>query len=164
MGCDIHGYVEAKSHLGYWDAIIDAGNVLWRAYDLFGCLFAVRNYANFKPIAEDRGIPDNASWDTKSRHGEEGYDAHSASFITLDEIHNICWEELAVKEDDRQHIVDEDGVTMSKFLDTNRPVKTVRKVLQRKDAKTDDFERLVRYMEMLREDYEDVRLVVWFDN
>lgn len=45
-----------------WDAAADIGAIEFgNAYDLFGCLFGVRNRAQFRPIAPERGLPDDVS-------------------------------------------------------------------------------------------------------
>ena len=57
MGMDISGYVECRA----WHLHEEGENAVWRAaidlfflnitrnYDAFGCLFGMRNYANFHP-------------------------------------------------------------------------------------------------------------------
>ncbi|MFD7900560.1 hypothetical protein [Streptomyces sp. NPDC059743] len=70
MGTDIHGGIEFR-HPGVgtdyydgesWVAAMD----LWPLYDqtdyaAFGCLFGVRNYAGFRPLAPGRGLPPDLS-------------------------------------------------------------------------------------------------------
>ena len=60
MGTDICGWVEVK-YGNMWWPIIKIDYLVNRNYDIFGCLFGVRNYANFKPIAPDRGLPEDVS-------------------------------------------------------------------------------------------------------
>jgi hypothetical protein len=50
-----------------------------RNHDAFGCLFGVRTYANFRPLAADRGLPADASATVSGqfsqlteRRGEDG--------------------------------------------------------------------------------------------
>lgn len=70
MSTDIHGGIEfrhpdvgADYYEGEpWIAAMD----LWPLYDqsdyaAFGCLFGVRNYAGFRPLAADRGLPPDLS-------------------------------------------------------------------------------------------------------
>jgi hypothetical protein len=102
MGTDIHGWVEIKMPWSeHWYEIIRVGLLLNRSYDIFGCLFGVRNYANFAPIAAHRGIPVDASEVVKQEAGNE-YD-HSHSWITWAEIKQIDWEEPAELPDSRIH-------------------------------------------------------------
>ncbi|NUR00952.1 MAG: hypothetical protein HOY79_31815 [Streptomyces sp.] len=70
MGTDIYGGIEFR-HPGAgtdyydgepWVVAMD----LWPLYDqtdyaAFGCLFGVRNYAGFRPLAADRGLPPDLS-------------------------------------------------------------------------------------------------------
>jgi hypothetical protein len=60
MGIDIHGWVEKNSD-EEWFAVMNVERILVRNYDIFGCLFGVMNYASFVPIAQERGVPTNAS-------------------------------------------------------------------------------------------------------
>lgn len=112
MGCDIHGYVEVdKRHNRdgdpWWKA---AGNLfpfVGRSYDSFGCLFGVRNYSRFDPIAPKRGIPDDAGRTVTEDYESWGSDAHSASYITYSEIKAIDRSETAKDRDGRYSILDE---------------------------------------------------------
>ena len=65
MGTDIAGWIEVnvspEDNEGLWLAIVDLGLLLERSYDLFGCLFGVRNYARFRPLFADRGLPPGES-------------------------------------------------------------------------------------------------------
>jgi len=62
MGCDIHLYIEHKEPaITTWAGFggrINPG----RYYGLFAKLAGVRNYDEIKPVAEPRGMPDDASW------------------------------------------------------------------------------------------------------
>ncbi|WP_094374735.1 hypothetical protein [Streptomyces sp. FBKL.4005] len=70
MSTDIHGGIEFRhpdAGTDYyegepWVAAMD----LWPLYDetddaSFGCLFGVRNYAGYRPVAADRGLPGDLS-------------------------------------------------------------------------------------------------------
>lgn len=100
MGCDIHGWVEVNNY-GHWYEYINAGHLLHRNYEMFGILFGVRNYGNFVPIAEGRGIPLDASNVVKADYERWGADVHSPSFITFDEIMSINWWERGTDLTDR---------------------------------------------------------------
>lgn len=74
MGCDIHPVLEVKGEDGKWHGKVlcwcsrtgsapDTEGALYihRNYSLFAMLAGVRNYDGVKPIAEPRGVPDDAS-------------------------------------------------------------------------------------------------------
>lgn len=198
MGCDIHGYVEVdKRHYddedSWWKP---AGNLfpfVGRSYDSFGCLFGVRNYAGFEPVADGRGVPSNLSREVKEDYQSWGSDAHSASYLTFSEIKDIDWQETATREDERYSILDENKEpTGTKFslgpasgwneivkenkdaIENGEPVpnesgeKYIQKrQLTREEAISGAWDWLLHeYMGLLadRFDNESVRLVVWFDN
>lgn len=75
-------------------------------YDVFGSVFGVRNYANFRPIAPERGIPGDSSEELKQIFGTSEEYSFSPSWITWSEIKTIDWEEEAEKEDSRLWIYD----------------------------------------------------------
>lgn len=98
MGTGIHGWLERGRDLDddgepdYWTATISARMLFDRSYEFFGSFFGVRNYANFDPVAADRGLPDVRS-ETVENAFPEGDVAdssyHSATWLTLDE--DIDW-------------------------------------------------------------------------
>jgi hypothetical protein len=112
MSTWIYGYMEAARG-------DDAGDLCWFAheklrvigwYDLFGCLFGVRNYANYRPVAPDRGIPLDASDAVKQAVAQQqrwaGSDSlafHSPTWISWSEIKRIDWAEEALEADSRLH-------------------------------------------------------------
>src|SRR5450755_2279415 len=68
MGTDITGYIEVKFEWNeYWQAAIDLFWLYEGQYDSFACLFGVRNYAGFRPLAQDRGLPFDISPEVKQR-------------------------------------------------------------------------------------------------
>ncbi|WP_328880243.1 hypothetical protein [Streptomyces sp. NBC_00299] len=79
-----------------WTAAIDlfllnTGN----AYDALACLFGVRNSFGFRPLAEERGLPEDASdgvhADFTAYGGAEG--VHSTTWITWAELSATDWDE-----------------------------------------------------------------------
>jgi hypothetical protein len=112
VGTDIRGFIE----VGHRHR---AGGVRWTAaeklsvvehYDMFGCLFGVMNYANFRPIAPNRGIPEDASAEVKNWVAEiltwakpDSADFHSATWISWAEIKAIDWREEGLEADSRLH-------------------------------------------------------------
>ena len=103
MGCDIHGWVEIKEYqwTNYWSTAISVSAIVGRNYDMFALLFGVRNDAHFVPVAEDRGIPDDATDIVKGDFAHWGMDGHSPSYITWQEIQQIDWQAYGTQEADR---------------------------------------------------------------
>jgi hypothetical protein len=85
MGCDIHSFAERKTENGY--ELIEGVNPFdWRAYGMYGFLAGVRNYSDVPPLAQPRGFPDDASAATKAKYEEWGRDAHTPSWLSVDEL------------------------------------------------------------------------------
>lgn len=114
MGTDISGFVECRAwHLheededSVWRAAIDLFFLnITRNYDAFGCLFGVRNYANFRPLAADRGIPVDASETVRAELDQLAQwpdQAYGTTWITWAEIKEVDWGEPAEKADSRLH-------------------------------------------------------------
>lgn len=85
MGCDIHTHAEKRIE-GKWRRIARLEPFESRTYGTFAFLAGVRNYSGVKPIAEGRGIPEDASEGTRDEHESWGVDAHSASWLSLEEL------------------------------------------------------------------------------
>ncbi|MEV7342828.1 hypothetical protein [Streptomyces sp. NPDC093544] len=108
MSTDIHGGIEFR-HPGVgtdyydgepWVAAMD----LWPLYDetdyaAFGCLFGVRNYVGFQPLAPDRGLPSDLSSGMRSQLGScvASGALHNAGWVTWAELASI---DLTVAPDD----------------------------------------------------------------
>lgn len=96
MGCDIHTYVEQRESDGWvrveWNGGIDRYGYTvtepfdWRDYGMYGWLADVRNSSAVPPISQPRGLPDDVSAQVRLHHEEWGWDAHSASWLTVDEL------------------------------------------------------------------------------
>lgn len=103
MGTDIIGLIEFKERGKIkWRKLKNVGRLLDRNYDSFGCLFGVRNSCNFKPISYRRGVPDDCCDDAieyKDNRKDIGF--HDQTYITLEEINNINWEEETEDYDER---------------------------------------------------------------
>ncbi|MFE1963245.1 hypothetical protein [Streptomyces sp. NPDC059479] len=109
MGTDISGFVECRA----WHLHEEGEDSVWRAaidlfflnidkdYDAFGCLFGVRNYANFRPLAADRGLPADASETVRAELDRFAH--HSTTWITWAELKEVDWDEPAEKADSRLH-------------------------------------------------------------
>lgn len=199
MGCDIHGFVEldkrghGDDERSWWVAAGNLFGFVGRSYDSFGCLFGVRNYANFDPVAPDRGIPEHASRTVEEDYESWGVDAHSASFLTFEEMLAIDWQETAESPDERYSILDENQEpTGTKFglgpaswwtevvkdnkaaIEAGEPVAhpdgdnyIQRRTPTREEALSGAWDWLLDdYMGLLADRFgaENVRMVVWFDN
>ncbi|CAM5516474.1 hypothetical protein [Streptomyces aurantiogriseus] len=192
MGADVHGFVECRAthrvldpeDAGGWAAAIDL-DLLYagRSYDAFGCLFGVRNHAGFRPLAADRGLPDDVSAEARHAHDAWGRDAHSASWIGWAELSRVDWDEPAERVDERVHEYRRgaDGGWIlrgkaSKRL-RDRPAETewtegdtlfrVTRTTRRDAVPQDgDWAPVWAVMRTLAAVHgeEHVRLVVWFDN
>lgn len=82
MGCDVHCHVEIK--LGdKWHHF----NMprLERNYDLFEKMAGVRGHER-KAIAPPRGIPEDATFETRFDYEHWGMDAHTASWLSSEEV------------------------------------------------------------------------------
>jgi hypothetical protein len=99
MGCDIHIYVEQQTDEG-WERVewpnADRENYIfgpfdWRSYGVFGFLANVRNYSEVPPLAEPRGLPDDASASLREECDDSDY--HSRSWLTVDELAAFDYDE-----------------------------------------------------------------------
>lgn len=181
MGTDIDGWVEFKDH-DHWYGVVNIHSLIHRHYDMFGCLFGVRNFAGFVPVAEKRGLPSDISFEIK--HDPSHTSAHSHTWIMWEEIRSINWDEPAEMLDQRVHYYqrDENGewklvmkvaegyprqikVDKEQAVEIDAILYKVERMVRR-DALVYQWEFLFKMMEMLAERYGDdnVRLVVWFDN
>ncbi len=190
MGTDIIGWVEFKSAQGEWNHVIDIGLLIDRNYDAFGCLFGVKNYAQFTPLAADRGLPDDLSPQVRHAAEETGEYAFGHTWVTWAELSQLDLRQTAAKVDERIHryrhgvdgkLIFEGKAVWSADLvgvlgaGTLAPSEGQQweigghlyraERMSRADAITDDWQVLFEMMGTLAEHYgnESVRLVVWFD-
>lgn len=102
MGCDIHSFAERKVG-DRWELITErffdvddfatAEPFGWRSYGTFGFLADVRNYSDVTPIAERRGWPQDASAAAAEEHKRWAGDAHSASWLTVEELRTFNYDQ-----------------------------------------------------------------------
>lgn len=90
MGCDIHAVIEGKRpcdwlRAGFQWVVRDEPDIP-RDYELFAFLADVRNDDGIVPIAEPKGIPQDASYVTKAYAESWGEDGHSRSHLSLAEL------------------------------------------------------------------------------
>lgn len=164
MGCDIHMYVEYRRN-GDWkngdyfmldnpDAIkpkrkrmelYDARN-----YDLFAVLANVRNYDLREYIDDPRGLPDDVTYYVEHEYEDWGWDAHSCSYFTLQELIDF----------DEEH---EPRSILGRHI--------LRPLIDRLKQRADEL-RLIYDFEWdreqstqeLRDKANNIRIVFWFDN
>ena len=141
MGCDIHGFLEWKRFKGDdgWFILGIPPDDRW--YDTFAVLAGVRNYVEgLEPIAEKRGVPDDASYETKEEVEKWGVDGHSHTWLTIDDIDNYDWNQV---------VTDRDGVQVRASM-----------------LLTPNWVAFINYMRELSRIHgkNKVRLIIWFDN
>lgn len=81
MGCDIHGFIEKKKSAPNWRHVCEVG--IDRNYEFFGVLNNIRRDRSIFP---GRGFPEDASPTVKEAYEDWSGDAHSASWISKEEI------------------------------------------------------------------------------
>lgn len=101
MGCDIHSYAERKTD-GQWHHVVGVFGSSkypsnepfdWRDYSVFAFLAGVRNYSDVTPIMEPRGLPEDASQSVKDEHEVWYGDAHTASWLLIEELNNFDYDQ-----------------------------------------------------------------------
>jgi hypothetical protein len=72
-------------------SLLDNGN----AYEALACIFGIRNYFGFRPLAEGRGFPNDASEDLQTEYVTYGGppDVHGTTWITWAELAATDWRE-----------------------------------------------------------------------
>jgi len=152
MGCDIHDFIEIRGETGKWNCIhelieidiaypddhlylMDMGT--GRDYRLFGLLFrgVRRDYDDLS--FDPRGLPSDMSDLLYQEHENWFSDAHSASYLTLEELKNKA-SSLLIESDDRAiHILE----SLTGYINSIKNFKETHTVPDK-----------------------DVRVVFWFDN
>ncbi|MCX5392210.1 hypothetical protein [Streptomyces sp. NBC_00094] len=105
MSTDVSGMIECRPGARLWgpddeDTVWEAGIDLFllnrgNAYDGLACLFGVRNYFGFRPLAEDRGFPDDASEGLCREYADYGGPryVHGTTWLTWAELSATDWQE-----------------------------------------------------------------------
>lgn len=178
MGTDIHGWVEVKG-TERWHGVIKIGYIIFRNYDMFGCLFGEKHVI-FEPVVP-YGVkaPEDVSWEVIQ--DDEFSHRGSERSLTYKEIKNINWDEESIE--DNPHVYVKDGfgdlrlVRGYEFSDSEYVKLNQEKVfekgeliyklekIKRGECLTPDWMMLFEFMRKLAEEAgdENVRLVVWFD-
>jgi hypothetical protein len=183
MGCDIHGFIEVGSQ-GEWVMYKNIKEYVNRNYDMFGLLFDVRNYCGYDPIAARRGLPADVSDETRESYGRTT-DYHSASYITAQELAAIDWTKKSSQRNERTSIYRvvngeerwEGSFGWSNVLTSAQhellsygetivigDLRYRRDYALYSDALEADWQRVIDDMSSLLATFDEVRLVVWFDN
>lgn len=141
MGCDIHLHTEVKIN-GKWEHY--SAPSLDRDYELFGKMAGIRS-CDTDPIALPRGLPADVAAVTEFDYKKWGVDAHTPSWLSADEIDQLCaW-------------------ANSQYPDTDRPwldweTKQVGYLFG------NSWSGFTKYPGDRPEGLEDIRWVFWFDN
>ncbi|MCX5335649.1 hypothetical protein [Streptomyces sp. NBC_00140] len=105
MSTELSGMIECRPLARIWgeddeDAVWHAAIDLFllntgNAYDALACLFGVRNSFRFRPLAADRGLPEDASDGLRdSFRAWEGPDgAYGTTWVSWAELSAADWEE-----------------------------------------------------------------------
>jgi hypothetical protein len=105
MGCDIHAHVDVDGeHFAQFDVTRD--------YTLFHGLAGVRS-GQIEQVFPLRGLPSVISWGTKDSLEELAEDAHSVSWLTTEELHQVFQkyvDKIGEKHDDIEAILAAMGV------------------------------------------------------
>jgi hypothetical protein len=93
MACDIHVWAERRED-GCWEVVGCMPEALeTHDYGMFGFLAGIRNYSAVTPIAECRGLPQDAS--VGVREALQDCDgAHSASWLSLEELLSFNYDQI----------------------------------------------------------------------
>jgi hypothetical protein len=113
VGVDISGFIEIRawvtrpdepSAVG-WEAAIPLDCLYTsRSYDAFGCLFGVKNFAGFRPVAAERGLPADVSAQVREHVAAlEPVAALWPTWVSWPEIQAVDWDEPAEHADARLH-------------------------------------------------------------
>jgi len=183
MGCDIHSHVEVLKD-GKWinaDAYSKSGDngqlaqvnpVRSRWYALFTQLAGVRDYTGLADkVSEPKGFPVDASPETISDYEMWGGDAHTRSWLTLDEIEKFRESKPVMRykgwiSPSQALSLDRDGVIPDSWCqETSNNTYMHRKWSVEIDT-LDELSNTMRLFAYQHRswDAKDIRLVFWFDN
>ncbi len=150
MGCDIHVYVERQDEAGEWQRLDVPEPLGDRNYSAFGFLADVRNYCAVTPIVEARGLPDDVSAAVSAEFSEWGADAHTPSWLTVDELRAFDYDQTM-----NARRITRNGNGGFTGTPEEGTVMTYREFLS---------ESFVREVAELGSLGERIRIVFWFDN
>lgn len=91
MGCDMTVAMETMTDNGKWVLVDNEWMPFdWRSYSLYGWLAGVRNYSDVAPIAPNRGLPIDASHETRETYAL--CDAHSVTWVLVSELRSVDYD------------------------------------------------------------------------
>ncbi|MGW6924863.1 hypothetical protein ACWGA9_26905 [Streptomyces sp. NPDC054950] len=105
MSTEVDGMIECRPGTRLWgpddeDSVWHAAIDLFllnsgNAYDALACLFGIRNSFGFRPLAEGRGFPGDASQELRAAYPPYGdsSDVHGTTHITWAELASADWKE-----------------------------------------------------------------------
>ncbi|MFD5270854.1 hypothetical protein [Streptomyces sp. NPDC058335] len=108
MSTEVSGTIESRPGARLWgpddeDSVWHAAIDLFllnsgNAYAALACLFGVRNQFGFRPLAEGRGIPGDASEELRAEYAPYGDspDVHGTTWITWAELTSADWQETDI--------------------------------------------------------------------
>jgi hypothetical protein len=167
MGCDIHLFIERKRATGSYEDMTNYNydpeyydeydihfqpnekTITCRNYYLFSQLASVRNYNELKPISEPKGIPLDVSPYIRKHYEHWVSVAHSASWLTAKEIKN------RIEEIKKGYF--KDIVLSEETQDTS----SLEELLINLEVR---YKQYTYEKDLTDEDYENIRIVFWFDN
>ena len=102
MGCDIHGHIEVRYRGdNRWYHSMQIEGV--RDYEIFARLANVRNYNELEAI-NPKGLPSDISWETNEDFFLWKSDAHSCSFVSVQEFENVLNKSKCIINNDISYI------------------------------------------------------------
>lgn len=198
MGCDIHMYVEYKrKSTNKWERgdfyeenkyRYDEGDPQYsvvelhghRNYGLFSTLAGVRDYSDkVEPVAEPKGIPEDACDFVKKEFKDWDSDAHTPSWLTLKEIREYQAKNpkmfySGMVSPEQAEALDQHGITPDSWCQwTSNDTHVKREWSEDKEFLIPLIEKMeARALYLLHngygsynlEDDENIRIVFWFDN
>ena len=156
MGCDIHPHIEVKIN-GFWQH--HSCPHFKRDYRLFAKLANVRNDGSIKPIALPRGLPKDISEVTTIEAKFWGRDGHSHSWINAEEIREAYLFHVKPSDDVL------DGMTAEQQREYHWEL--LRTGMEWGYLCGMGFEAFCKHdvhSSCFPPQYEDLRMVFWFDN
>lgn len=86
MGCDIHMHAERVGDEGTWELVEGFDLFSIQSYTLFAWLAGVRNEYGFKPLAAQRGLPEDTSCSVHRLYDLGCGNNHSASWVDVNDL------------------------------------------------------------------------------
>lgn len=165
MSTSIYGAVEVKLYddgFDDWYSVIDSGSIVTGNYDFFGCLFGVRNPANFEALFPERGFPKDCCEVIRKDYSDAEY--RGKTWCSYNELLNIDLDEKALAPDQRV-LQDYEGVMVKAYATTDEQRARAKTMTRGEALDEPGFKLLMDLMAVLAARYgeDNVRWVVCFD-